>query len=257
MLILLELALTLLTCILFWAFARRGSPFPVLPGGLRRIAAAPEYRNPFLWVVALPVADIIESNFDDALTEALGFDMTGWIHRLEGDLASHLQMDWLPAVYFFSYIYIVLLPALLAGPLILAAFEGKTAAFRSLAYGYAVNYLVGLPSYYFFPVREMWHGNGEKVSLLLDRVSPAIMETFRSTSALDNCFPSLHTSLALTVPIAAWGAWPRAVAVALWASAILIAISTIYLGIHWGIDVAAGVLLALFAGRIGLRLSRK
>jgi membrane-associated phospholipid phosphatase len=251
-----ELVLTLGVSLVFFAVFARRSPLAVFRDGAGRLLFRAEYRRFFVWVVALPIIDIVETSFDDRITAKLGYQMTGWIHRMEGDWASVIQrLEWPPATFFFTFIYVIVLPVLLAAPIILAAAEERKALFRGLSLGLVINYIAGLPFYFFFPVKEMWAGNPGKVQLLMDRVSPLIMESYRANSALDNCFPSLHTSLALTVPLVIGRAGGPAMAVATWATAILVAFSTLYLGIHWASDVAAGALLAVLAAAIARRLA--
>jgi membrane-associated phospholipid phosphatase len=109
--------------------------------------------------------------------------------------------------------------------------------------------VIALPFYFLFPVKEMWAGNPEKVRLLVDLVSPAVMEAYRANSALDNCFPSLHTSLALTVAIVASRGEGRRAAAVLWILAVAVVLSTLHLGIHWLTDIGAGIVLAIALGR--------
>ncbi len=258
LLLLFEVILVVGTSALSFALAGRRGPLEVFRSGIGRIFSRAEYRGPIILVLLVTIADVIESQFDDSLTGALGYEMTDWIHRLEGDWASRVQgLEWLPATWLLTFAYIIVLPVLLAAPIVLAAAEEKRRTFRALSLGLVINYLAGLPFYFLFPVREMWAGNPDHVRLLMDRVSPAIMESYRENSALDNCFPSLHTSLALTVPLIIGRTWGRPFAAAAWAAAIGVVFSTLYLGIHWASDIAAGVLLAVLAARLAQTLARR
>jgi membrane-associated phospholipid phosphatase len=258
MLILVELVLVIATCCLYWVFARGRSPIGIFTGGLRRLLLEPGYRGAFLCMLALPLVDIVESAFDEPLTAALGYDMTPWIHRIEGDAMAWLQgFGPYPFVAFMTFAYIILLPVVMSGPLVLAAAEGQRRNVQALVVGLVGNYVVAIPFYIFFPVKEMWAGNPHHVNLLMDGVSPVIMEAYRANSALDNCFPSLHTSLALTAAIIA-SSWERPRVVwALWISSILVVFSTLYLGVHWACDMAAGVVLALAMGLFALAWRRR
>jgi len=240
-----EILLTAGSTLLLMAIATRGATLRTLIEGLRRILFLPEYRWPLCLVLAVLGVNFIETYFDGRVTAALGYDLTGWVHRLEGDFASVFQHPtWEPAIYAFSFIYLVLFTAMLTAPILLAAGAGDLAAFVALSRAVILNYLIAFPFYLFFPVQEMWAGNPLQVRLLVNEISPAIMDAYRSTSALDNCFPSLHTSLALSTALIASRYLPRAFSAAIWSISGLVIASTLYLGIHWITDLAAGVLLA-------------
>jgi len=86
--------------------------------------------------------------------------------------------------------------------------------------------------------------------------NPEYQYLTREVNTSTNVFPSLHTSLSATVAAFAWqtrSEFPKwlPVAVVLAAS---VAISTMYLGIHWGIDVTAGLLLAALCVTLSHRL---
>jgi len=242
-----ELLLTAATAAAFWAAAGR-SPAWVFGAALRRFGVEPAYRTSILLAIAILAADIVEAQLDDKLTAALGYDATPWIHWIEGDLGALFQRaSWLPLTFVFTFFYVVACPVILAAPLFLSAAEARLIDFRALIRGLAANYLVCLPFYFFFPVKEMWAGNPTRVRLLVDDLSPAIMEAYRSTSALDNCFPSFHTSLTVTAAILTARSGPRALSVLVWISAAGVVLSTLYLGIHWMTDVVAGLILGVAA----------
>jgi membrane-associated phospholipid phosphatase len=70
-----------------------------------------------------------------------------------------------------------------------------------------------------------------------------------------NVFPSLHTSLSITVALIAWQTrrqYPLWTAVSVPIAASVV-ISTMYLGIHWAIDVLAGALMAWVIVRLASR----
>ena len=264
-LLIIELSLVLVSGLTFWATLRRRNPLGVFRDGLLRMARERPYRGLFIWIIALPAADVLQTRFDPAITAWLGYDLTEWIHWAEGDWAAIFQRWQCPAAdWLFTFAYIIVLPVLLAGPIVLAAAEGNLPRYRALSVGLMVNYLVGLPFYFLCPVREMWAGNPDKVVLLMDRVSPALMEAYRMNSALDNCFPSLHTSLAITAAlIASRGerlapvGGRRGIRALIWALAIAVVLSTLYLGIHWASDVAAGVVLAIGAASLAERITHR
>jgi membrane-associated phospholipid phosphatase len=70
-------------------------------------------------------------------------------------------------------------------------------------------------------------------------------------------FPSLHASLSTTVAILAWesrAVYPRWVVVAL-PLAAGVGFATMYLGIHWALDVVGGICLGVVSVTIADYLS--
>ena len=212
------------------------------------------YRGLLIAIGVIFALNAFESYHDDAVTAALGYDMTGWVHGLEGSLGARLQTFASPVItWFFTFVYVVLFPVLMAAPVLLAAAEERLPAYRALVKGIAINYIVCFPFYLFFPVKEMWAGNPDHVRLLINDVSPKIIEAYRSTSALDNCLPSFHVSLSVTTALLALRTGPRLFALATAVIAALVILSTIYLGIHWVTDVAVGILLGVVAATFAAR----
>jgi membrane-associated phospholipid phosphatase len=83
------------------------------------------------------------------------------------------------------------------------------------------------------------------------------MTILRPMSGIDNCFPSFHTSLAVTVALFAIRSGRRAFAVVMTAMAAAIIFSTVYLGVHWLTDVGAGIIVGIVAYLLGEWLGKK
>ncbi|WJH32566.1 phosphatase PAP2 family protein [Paenibacillus sp. CC-CFT747] len=127
--------------------------------------------------------------------------------------------------------------------------------FYAVCYAMMFNYMIAIPFYLFFPVNEVWYYASTKVEFLMTSVFPTFEQEYRPLSGLNNCFPSLHTSLSVTMAVIAWKSnsvfWRRFTI----GSAAFIIFSIFYLGIHWLTDMCGGLLLGLFAGTMALRLS--
>jgi undecaprenyl-diphosphatase len=87
---------------------------------------------------------------------------------------------------------------------------------------------------------------------VLDRERPLAIELAGKLLPADPAFPSGHTThaaaLALCLWWLAWRYWPRhqtLVALTAGSVAVMVALSRLYLQVHWPSDVAAGVLVAL------------
>lgn len=114
-----------------------------------------------------------------------------------------------------------------------------------------LNYLVLIPFYIYFPVHPP--------AYYLTTVSPLLYNDHymgrlvTGIDPLDNCFPSGHISLILSTLLFMWKAKKEEreryekYAYFLLISFLLIALSILYLGIHWPADILAGIALAYAA----------
>lgn len=156
--------------------------------------------------------------------------------------------------YFTTFYYVILFTAIMIASVGIYTFQKNYKLFYGLCYAIMINYIVAFPFYLFFPVNEVWffHPN---VDLLMHQVFPTFESEYRPLSGIDNCFPSLHTSLSITMAVIASKSGSR-----LWRyftaiSAVIVIFSIFYLGIHWFLDMCAGLALGFFAGNYGLRLA--
>lgn len=164
---------------------------------------------------------------------------TAWIHGLEGDLVEFFQPVVHPlATQLFIAVYVVGYALLLLCTYVGLKREGRG---RHVAYAttYTVVILVSTPVFYFVPVGVTGY--------YLEGVEPLLYETGRGIGAymttvdtLRKALPSLHAGLATTASLYA----PDGYRLCSWAATGLVLLSTLYLGIHWLIDLAAGVALA-------------
>lgn len=188
------------------------------------------------------------------LSWLIGIEISGIILKIEGDFVAILQsFETTELTMYFSFIYIYGYVFLLLFPLVAYFVLTDQRPLRELSIAYVANYGIGLICYLLFIAygpRNL--GSGE-----------ALMYNFYPqskwlTSAVNdniNVFPSLHTSLSMTVMLFAWrtrSVFPRWLPIAI-GIGISVMLSTMYLGIHWAIDVLSGVVLAVVSFRIGVR----
>lgn len=175
------------------------------------------------------------------------WNVTDEIYALEGAFVADLQAAATPeltAYLAFSYVYGYTF--LLVFPLVAYFVDGSIQRLRELTMAYALNYALGLLAYVLFVSYGPRNLIPDLVAPLLYRAYPTTQLLTTQVNANVNVFPSLHTSLSATV---VWFAWltrrrlPRWLLVATPLAASVI-VSTMYLGIHWATDVAAGFLLA-------------
>ncbi|GAB3675181.1 phosphatase PAP2 family protein [Halopiger thermotolerans] len=190
------------------------------------------------------------------ISHAIDWDITAAIYAVEGDLVAVVQ-DVVPeaTVGFFSAMYMFAFPYLLVTAPILYFVSGLQRRLKALLVAYLLNYLVGSLCYTLF-IAYGPRNHLPSVDGLMYQIYPQTQELTAAVSANTDVFPSLHTSLAVVVVLFAWRS--RA-AHRLWfgiASAVAssVVFSTMYLGIHWAIDVVAGVLLAVWSVAAAERL---
>lgn len=189
------------------------------------------------------------------LSWIIGVNLTGMIYGIEGTFVAVLQSVVPSALTpVFAAIYTVGYVFLLVFPLVAYGILEDTSYIRETAYAYSVNYALGLVFYIIVVAYGPRNLMPDLVEPLLYTAWPESQLLVSEINTNTNVFPSLHTSLAVTVTLMAhrtrraYPAWfPIATVLA-----VGVVISTMYLGIHWATDVVAGVILALVAVRVGV-----
>jgi len=177
----------------------------------------------------------------------VGWNITGYIHSLEGGFVPWVQSFATPPLTaYFSFVYVYGYAFLLVFPVAAYLAHPEPRRLRELVVGYGLNYVLGLVCYALFVAYGPRNLLADQVDSLLFVTYPEFQLLTSQVNTNTNVFPSLHTSLSVTV--AALAVRSRAVyplwAVVATALAASIVVSTMYLGIHWLTDVVAGVALA-------------
>lgn len=190
------------------------------------------------------------------LSWVFGWQITDDIFAIEGDFVGFIQSYSNPLTdLYFSYTYIYGYIFLVAFPVLAYFVLSDGRPVRELILAYAINYVVGVLCYLIFIAYGPRNVMPDLVDQILYLNWPESNLLTREFNANVNVFPSLHTSLSVTVALLAYRtreSYP------VWfpVSSILAAsvmISTMYLGIHWGIDVLVGLGLAAFAVSVATR----
>lgn len=181
------------------------------------------------------------------LSWIIGWNVTGSIYAVEGTFVAELQaLASPPLTAYFSFAYIHGYIFLLIFPLLAYFVLEEIEPLHETILAYTFNYGIGLVCYIVFIAYGPRNLMPELVDSLLYTTWPESQFLTTIVNVNSNVFPSLHASLALTVAAMAYrtrGVYPRwwYLAVVLAASVI---VATMYLGIHWALDVIAGAALA-------------
>ncbi|NGM70826.1 inositol phosphorylceramide synthase [Natronolimnobius sp. AArcel1] len=173
---------------------------------------------------------------------------------LPGDPVAIIQSYQSPELTsFFVFIYIYGYAFLLLFPFIAYFALEEMEHLEALILSFTANYGIGLLCYMIFLAYGPRNFDPVLFEGLLYEAFPRSRELTNSVNQSTNVFPSLHTSLSMTVLFLAWVSRDK---YPLWLGlsaflAISVVISTMYLGIHWFSDVIAGTGLALLSVYIG------
>ena len=208
----------------------------------------------------LLVANGVVRDVGVELSWLIGLNVTGVIHAVEGRFVAALQSLGFPELTaYFSFVYVFGYVFLLTFPVVLYAIHDDPRPLSATLVAYALNYGLGLVCYVLFVAYGPRNFMPGAVDSLLFTHWPQVQLLTQEVNVNTNVFPSLHTSLSVTVallasryrsaapgwrPIAAFGA-------------ASIAVATMYLGIHWLTDVIAGALLAAFCVAVGARVAEE
>jgi membrane-associated phospholipid phosphatase len=259
-LLLLHALWTPITVVLFVLLARpRSNPLQRIASALLVATATRGGRRALAAVALTVVANALECAVDPWISARLGYDLTPWVASLEGDLVARVQATLPPALApALGWFYLSGFVAGLVAPALVWADERRFHAVRALVIGGVATYALAFVAYALVPVREAAWSGLSTAAPLLERVYPGLSAALRAGSGLDNCMPSLHVSLtvtALAVVAARRRRGDRALLGLAAAVALLTAYATVALGVHWVLDVAAGVPFGLACAWIGLAAS--
>ncbi|MBM7563746.1 phosphatase PAP2 family protein [Paenibacillus sacheonensis] len=245
---------TLTVIILIW-YGTKANPFKI--GGLfiKELIVDRKYALLFFSLILILLCNKFEMRIEKHITKT--YDFSRFFQSIEGSFVANVQhtfqADWLTT--FLSFMYIVVLQALIIASVgIYTYLNPNKVMFRAICFAIMFNYLIAIPFFLFLPVSEVWHQD-PNVSFLMLKVFPDFENQYRALSGLDNCFPSLHTSISVTIAILAVRSGIKRWAWLCCISAVIIIFSIFYLGIHWLIDMCGGLALGTFASLMGIRLS--
>ncbi|BBI32560.1 phosphatase PAP2 family protein [Cohnella abietis] len=235
------------------SFGTGKQPFVAAWSLLKSIVVSRKYLFFFVAVLAIMILNKNELKLENWLN--VPYDLTSTITGWEGTwptwLQTTFQSNLLTALC--AFFYLVMFQSAMIASVGIYTHHQKMKLYYAFCVAILINYFVAVPFYLFVPVNEVWSVHPQVKFLMLD-VFPSFEREYRSLSGLDNCFPSLHTSISVTVALIASKSGIRRWAVFTWINAAIIIFSIFYLGIHWFTDMIAGVALALFAASVGIKV---
>lgn len=178
------------------------------------------------------------------------YNLTPTIYDIEGEFVANFQGFFTTeALLYFSFIYVIGYSFLLVFPIIAYLCLPEMRRLKELFVAYGLNYGIGVACYTLFVAYGPRNVMPDTVGQPLYSFYPETMLLTSEVNTNTNVFPSLHTSLAVTVLLFALltrDEYPLWAAVATILS-VSVVVSTMALGIHWLIDVIAGLVLAAVA----------
>ncbi|MBO7745513.1 inositol phosphorylceramide synthase [Paenibacillus sp. MWE-103] len=247
---------TALTVVVLIWYGAAANPFKVAGLFLKENLFNRKYNAHFVLLILILFCNKFELRIEKGMSNT--HDFAGFFQSIEGSFVANFQHtfqhDWLTP--FLAFMYVVVFQALLIASVgIYTLRSPNKRMFYATCYAIMINYAVAIPFYLFFPVSEVWY-HDPNVSFLMLQVFPNFEHQYRALSGLNNCFPSLHTSISVTLAILAAKSGIKRWAWFCGISAAVIIFAIFYLGIHWLIDMCGGLALATFASFMGIRLSK-
>jgi len=217
-----------------------------------------EIRQSLAALVVVLIASAVGRSSLQTVSELFGLQATWAIYALEGDFVAWVQATfgspeltmYFASIYVYGYVFLLAFPfvAYLALP--------RTTTVKRLVVAYALNYAIGLVLYTVVFAYGPRNVMPDMVTSLLFTYNPEFMALTGEVNEPTNVFPSLHTSLSVTVgtfAVLTRREYPLWTPIAAWLATSVV-IATMYLGIHWLTDVIGGTALALGAVSLSCRL---
>jgi len=248
------LAASLITFLVILFYCLRQNPFPVIIACTRDLVRHRLMLFHLLGGSSILVMNKLELMLEPELREEVN-DWTAYIRAFEENVTPLVQeMFQHPMLtQVTTFFYVVVFSVLMFVSLLVYHREGDFRSWYALVYGISCNYFLAIPFFLFAPVMEAWTSHPD-IQFLIPEVYPRFELEYRYFSGMDNSFPSLHTSISVTMAMIALHSENRRLAGVSLLSAGVILLSILYLGIHWWVDLIGGFVLASISVGLAFRL---
>lgn len=203
-----------------------------------------KYGKYLLAALAVLLVHLFLVRIDPLVSAALGWDLAPYVSALEGGFVPGLARLWNPvANLFFSVMYIIVHPWMLYFPVLLFLLSDEERPAKATLLIFPLAYLLAFPFYLLVPVTNAftYHDIQSPVFDLF----PGLVDLYYDLTTPDNAFPSLNVAIALLVANAARYSRNRNYRYFTYVYAASVTAATLYLNIHWVVDVLGGIVVAL------------
>ena len=206
-----------------------------------------KYGKYLLAALAVLVLHLFLVRIDPLIREWITWDFAPQVSDLERGLVPSLANLWNPvANLFFSIVYIIIHPWMIYFPALLFLLSDEERPAKATLLIYPLVYLLALPFYLFLPLTNVFTFHGIQSPVF--ELFPGLVDLYYNLTTPDNTFPSLQIAIALLAANAARYARNRNYRYFAYFYAICVVAATLYLNIHWVIDVVGGIVVATAVG---------
>ncbi|NOR77278.1 MAG: phosphatase PAP2 family protein [Methanophagales archaeon] len=197
-----------------------------------------------LLVIALCMKQI---SIQDKIVMRFGYyDYTALISAINPDFALIFQKGiYLSLTYLMTFTYIIIYPSAVFFTALILIHYRETVLFKRAALMFSLNYLIAFPFFMLFHVSTTG-ATLPGVEPLIYEQFPRICTAITTIDPLDNCFPSLHVAMVFSAFLIMCGTNYRRYKIFTYFAVPATIFAVLYLGIHWLIDILAGIAIALF-----------
>jgi len=250
------LVITFLIGIMGLRMLTKGKPLNMANMG----AMVKKYWPQFLLIFVVYSFKNLVDSLNWPIRNTLGLDFTPEVFAIEGKLVWYIQFH-LNNIYLtnvLTYLYVIgFMFSAYISILIYAYMDNRKVA-SILSLNYLLVYLIATPFYLFTPV-DVTSNFIPDVHPLAYNLNSQVHHFFIAVDPLDNCIPSLHIGLPLAILMVIYLHDPsnKPMKRLYWFFLCLNAFAILYLGIHWAVDIIAGILVALLSLWISHRIHNR